>query len=310
MGKPKVAILGSTGMLGAITLDSFVKSGEFDVIATARRPESLAELKKRYPDVDFRELDAQTADLETIAGTIKGAEWVVNAIGIIKPYIHDDNAEEVERAIQVNAFFPHLLAKAAKRIDAKVIQIATDCVYSGAKGRYVEADLHDALDVYGKTKSLGEVYMDNVCHVRCSIIGPELSAHVSLMDWFLGQPRNAEVNGFTNHQWNGVTTLHFARICQGIIKRNIAVPHLQHVIPGNMINKADLLKSFSKEFNRQDITINSVKAPKIIDRTLMTGDEKLNKDIWRAAGYETPPTIELMVAEIARYGFPEGADTP
>ena len=56
---------------------------------------------------------------------------------------------------------------------ARVLQIATDCVYSGAQGAYVETDLHDALDVYGKTKSLGECQEPNVYHLRCSIIGPE-----------------------------------------------------------------------------------------------------------------------------------------
>ena len=40
-------------------------------------------------------------------------------------------------------------------------------------GVYVETDLHDALDVYGKTKSLGECQEPNVYHLRCSIIGPE-----------------------------------------------------------------------------------------------------------------------------------------
>jgi dTDP-4-dehydrorhamnose reductase len=305
MAKPKVAILGSTGMLGAITLDSFVASNDFDIIGTYRSEKEAQPFIKKYPQVEFRMLDAETTSIEDIAKAINGTQWVVNAIGIIKPYIHDDNPQEVERAIRVNALFPHLLAKAAQKNRAKVIQIATDCVYSGAKGSYVENDVHDAIDVYGKTKSLGEAYLDNVYHLRCSIIGPEIKAHMSLMDWFLGQPKNAEVNGFTNHQWNGVTTLHFARICQGIIKQAVAIPRLQHVIPGNLITKANLVKCFAKEFKRSDITINEVEAPKVIDRTLATNDEKMNKEIWQAAGYDTPPTIEKMVAELAGYGFPQ-----
>ena len=43
----------------------------------------------------------------------------------------------------------------------KVIQIATDCVFDGLKGNYTEDDKHNAIDVYGKTKSLGEVSADN-----------------------------------------------------------------------------------------------------------------------------------------------------
>ncbi|MCE7936356.1 SDR family oxidoreductase [Candidatus Saccharibacteria bacterium CPR2] len=305
MQKFKVAILGCTGMLGAITLDSFVQSGDFEVVATYRKSAEAEEFIKGYLGVDFRVLDTEKGTEDEIAETINGIDWVVNAIGVIKPYIHDDNAAEVERATRINALFPHLLAKAAQKTGAEIIQIATDCVYSGQKGQYVESDAHDALDVYGKTKSLGEAHFDNIHHVRCSIIGPELKGHLSLMDWFLGNPKKAELNGFTNHQWNGVTTLHFARICQGIIKNSIKLPHIQHVIPGNSIAKSDLLKSFAKEFGRGDIKINSVKAPTVVDRTLATSNEKLNKEIWSAAGYSIPPTIEQMVFEVASYGFPK-----
>lgn len=292
-------------MLGAMTLDWFANSGDFEIIATYRDETEATKLKTDYPVVEFRTLDAAKANQDDIAKSISGAEWVVNAIGIIKPYIHDDNAVEVETAIRVNSLFPHLLAKAAKDSGAKVIQIATDCVYSGEKGQYVEADLHDALDVYGKSKSLGEAYFDNMYHLRCSIIGPELKAHLSLMDWFLSQPKGAELNGFSNHQWNGVTTLHYARLCQGMIKENIGFEHSQHIVPGNMITKANLLKAFAKDYGRDDVKINVVEAPKVIDRTLATVNQKLNAQIWKAAGYDSPPTIEQMVTELAAYNFPK-----
>lgn len=297
----KVAILGVTGMLGSITLDSYMQTGGFDVIATYRNEDEAKPFMKKYPSVDFRILDAEEQSIDAIAKAIEGADWVVNSIGIIKPYIHDDNAVEVERAIRVNGLFPHLLAKAAAQVGAKVIQIATDCVYSGIKGSYVEDDLHDATDVYGKSKSLGEAYFENIVHIRCSIIGPERKAHMSLMDWFLGNPQGAELNGFTNHQWNGVTTLQFAKLSQGIIKEDITFDHLQHIVPGNLITKANLLKAFAKEFNREDIKVNEVEAPKVIDRTVSTNDTEMNDRLWAAAGYDTPPTIEAMVKELAQF---------
>lgn len=306
MSKPTVVILGSTGMLGSITLDSFVGSDKFSVIATHRGDEQQS-LEKDYPDVNLRQLDAEKAGVDEIAEVLNGADWVVNAIGIIKPYIHDDNAQEVERAVRVNSLFPHLLAQAAAKTGAKVIQIATDCVYSGEKGNYVESDLHDASDVYGKTKSLGEAYFDNIYHVRCSIIGPELKGHLSLLDWFLGQDKGATLNGFTNHSWNGVTTLSFARIVQGIIESDLAIDHMLHVVPADVITKADLLKSFAKDFGRDDIVVNSVEASRIIDRTLSTQNPELNAKVWQAAGYDKAPTIVEMVAELAEYGFAKKA---
>ena len=303
MSKPTVVILGCTGMLGSMTLDSFARGDDFNIIATFRNPKAAKVLKKKYPKVNFRKLDAEKTNLKGVMNAVIGARWVVNAIGVIKPFIRDDNAQEIHRAIHVNARFPHLLVQAIENTNSKVIQIATDCVYSGAKGRYVEADTHDALDVYGKTKSLGEVFKNQIYHLRCSIIGSELRGHKSLLDWFLSQPKGANVNGFTNHQWNGITTLHFAKVCQGIINKKLVLPRLQHVVPGNKISKAKLLKSFAKEFDRQDIIIQDIKAPSIIDRTLSTQNEKLNKEIWRAAGYNTPPSIQEMIKELANYSL-------
>ncbi len=304
MAKQKVVILGCTGMLGSMTLDSFARSNEFGVIATYHNQKDAKLLKDKYPGVDFRKFDAEKASLKNVGELISGAKWLINTIGVIKPYIHDDSARETHRAIHVNASFPYLLARAAEATNTNVIQIATDCVYSGEKGQYVESDSHDALDVYGKTKSLGEVFHGKIYHLRCSIIGPELKGHKSLLDWFLGQPKDAEVNGFTNHQWNGVTTLHFARICQGIIRNNITISHIQHIVPQSIISKAELLKSFAKEFDREDVVVNDVEAPTAINRTLSTNNEKLNKEIWRAAGYDTPPTIRAMIRELAHCGFP------
>ena len=39
----------------------------------------------------------------------------------------------------------------------KIFQIATDCVYSGRLGKYNEKSEHDDTDIYGVTKSLGEI---------------------------------------------------------------------------------------------------------------------------------------------------------
>ena len=191
MAKQTVVILGSTGMLGSMLTRVFAAAGEVDLIA-----------------VDRRTLDAAHATVDDIAQVLHKAHWVINAMGITKPHIHDD-AREVERAIQVNAMFPHQLAHAARRTRTQVIQIATDCVFSGQTGQYTEADHHDATDVYGKTKSLGEVVRPGFYNLRCSIIGPEKKGHQSLLDWFLRQPKKFAWAFYFNQTQ---ALLHHARI--------------------------------------------------------------------------------------------------
>lgn len=271
-------------MLGSMVLRVFAQEKLLKLIAVGRKI-----------------LDAQTASVDLIEKVIRGADWVINNIGIIKPYIRDENPQEVERAVLVNSLFPHRLAIAAERTGSHVLQIATDCVFSGNKGPYGESDLHDAADVYGKSKSLGEARLPYIHHLRCSIIGPEEKSYLSLLEWFRKQPNNAELKGFTNHRWNGVTTLHFAKICLGIILNGLTLRYLQHVVPSDMLTKAELLRGFSKIYKRADLQIKDVEAKTKVDRILKTEDEVFNRTLWSVAGYSQPPHIMQMVQELAQF---------
>lgn len=303
MIRKRVIILGGTGMLGSMLVDYLSKKPDLEITATVRSKEAARNLGVQFPNVKWKIFDANSLDLYKDLDAINGSQWVINAIGIIKPLIHHDDPSEVERAIRINSLLPHLLAKKAQEINSKVLQIATDCVYSGNKGQYIESDIHDALDVYGKTKSLGEVYSPNVFHLRCSIIGPEPKEFKSLMEWFLGQNINAHVNGFTNHFWNGLTTLHFAKICYGIVSKDHQLSHIQHVVPDGKITKFDLLKVFSNYFKRDDILITPFETEVSIDRILSTINGTSNLHLWKSAGYSKPPSVPEMVGELANYNY-------
>lgn len=252
----KTAILGNTGMLGSMVCNTW--QGDF---TSFDRNALNAEYPENNPLKDF--------------------DWVVNCVGVIKPY-----CTNVERAIRVNSLFPFYLPD-------NTIQIATDCVYSGKKGSYVETDPHDATDVYGKTKSLGEA--PHIKNLRCSIIGREVKNHLSLVDWFLAQD---SAKGFTNHLWNGITTYHYALIAEGAIKHGIELPNIQHIVPADVVTKASLLEILAQAYNK-DIPIERVEAPEAVDRTLSTNDPALNLALWSAAGYKEPPTIARMIQEMA-----------
>lgn len=297
----RVLVLGGTGMLGSMVVDVLAREPRLSVTATARSVDAVPHIE-RVSWSAFVGAD----DL----GVVGGHAWVVNAIGVIKPFIQDDDAGEVENAVRVNGLFPYELAAAAGQSGANVIQIATDCVYSGSKGDYAEDDPHDALDVYGKTKSLGEVPAEHVHHVRASIIGPEAGRSRSLLEWFLGQPQRANVNGFVNHRWNGVSTYHFARVCAGIIGGRVDPPARHHLVPSGEVTKFELLEAFASAFEREDITISPMEASSVIDRTLTTSDPEINEALWRAAGYDTPPSIPEMVTELARYEYRPGTPAP
>jgi len=302
-----VLVLGGSGMLGSMVVDVLTRNRAFEVTATVRDAALAAQFGARLPGAAWRvfRFDGNPVSVETL----EGHRWIVNAIGVTKPLIRDDHPAEIERAIEVNARLPHLIGHLVRRSGARVLQIATDCVYSGLRGGYLESDPHDALDVYGKTKSLGESFQDNVHHLRCSIIGPEPKDFKFLIEWFRRQPRGATVKGFVNHRWNGLTTLHFARLCEGIVARGLALPHLLHIVPAGSMTKAAMLHAFAAAFRRADVQIEDVEAGTIVDRTLGTTNPELNRRLWDAAGYPDPPSVPDMIGELGAFDY-RGARAP
>ena len=227
-------------------------------------------------------------------------DYVINCIGVIKPNINEQNQESLIEAIRINSLFPHEIAQVASISGARVIQIATDCVFSGSKGAYVESDFHDYKDFYGKTKSLGEVNNSIFLNLRTSIIGREIYNFNSLLEWFLRQPPG-KLKGFTNHFWNGITTYHFAVICAGIIVNDFNLSGTRHLVPNNFVTKAELLYLFQRIYEKFDVEIISTLADNSVDRTLSTNSVETNKLLWQMGGYDSPPTIETMLLESAKF---------
>ncbi len=262
----KILILGVTGMLGSMVYKYISKTNNHTVHKTIRK-------KNEGGDEHYFSVENFLHNVNDFSYVLD-FDYIINCIGLIKPYCKDNDPEGVYNAIKVNALFPHGLARFCKNSNVKIIQIATDCVYSGIKGNYDEDSPPDPIDVYGKTKSLGEVFEGNFLNIRCSIIGPELKNKKSLLEWFLSQKDNAQIQGYSNHKWNGVTTLQFARLCLKIIDNNnftefVKNSYLYHFVPNNPISKYELLKLFQEVF-KKDITIASVKNVDLIDRTLTT----------------------------------------
>lgn len=289
-------------MLGSALVHHFARQLEFTVTATNRQNRLSPAVVEIYPTVRWKNLDTETATVADLVAMIANHDWVINAVGLIKQKIHPGSLRDWEKALRVNSLFSVLLAQAAEQVGATVLQITTDCVFNGNRGRYTESDVHDAFDVYGKSKSLGEVASPSIRHLRCSIVGPERETNFSLLNWFLSHPHGDAVCGFANHHWNGITSYHFARICEGIIRSNIELPLHQHVVPADEVSKFELLNQFAHHFHRQDIQIRRVDADEPVNRTLATMNTSLNEQIWRAAGYARPPTVDTMICELSQRG--------
>lgn len=295
--KKNILVLGCTGMLGSEVLKVFVESKKFHVSATLRNMKDLKYFNsKENQKIKFIKFDVSKDNVNKLKNAVKKNTIILNCIGIIKPNINENNIKSILNAISVNSIFPNKLSETFSKKNL-IYQIATDCVYDGSSKLYSENFAHNPIDVYGKTKSLGEVNDKNFFNIRASIIGKEVKNHKSLYDWFLNQKKNSKLNGFTNHLWNGITTRAFGHILVSIIENKIDLPNKIHICPKNIVTKFQMLKLFKKN-NDKNILIKPVKAKVKINRTLSTKYKKINDLIWKKSIYKKIPTIEQLIKEI------------
>jgi len=209
---------------------------------------------------------------------------IVNCVGIIK-----QRSESVFAlpSITVNALLPPWLAEQCASWGGRLIHISTDCVFSGegnrSNGGYTEDDPSDAEDLYGKTKHLGEVTVENAITLRTSIIGRELFHYGSLLEWFLSQQK-AQVTGFRNALYSGVTTNHLAEVIGDVIQFHPDLSGL-YQITSQTISKYDLL-CLLRDAYKLDVEI-------IPDEIFHCDRSMLGNKFRRATGYVCPPWPKL-----------------
>ena len=249
--KHKILILGAGGMAGHIVYLYLKENINYEVVHTVFR-DKLAE----------ESIVLDITDKHSLKELINAhkPDIIINCVGVLIKGSKDNP----DNAILVNSYIPHLLSRLAYDVNAKLIHISTDCVFSGKKGCYAESDFSDAQDIYGRSKALGEVINSGDLTIRTSIIGPELKKNgEGLFHWFMQQ--EGIIKGFTQAYWGGVTTLELAKAIDSTIKNNVT--GLIHLTNGERISKYELLNLFKKTWNKKNIEIVPF-ADKKVDKSL------------------------------------------
>jgi len=286
MNGTKVLVIGSTGMLGSAVIAQLSRS-DLDIIEASRSK-----------GLRFDAEGDSCEDLLLAAG-LRSQDYVVNCVGLTKTHIDESDPSSVDRAVRLNILFPISLARAAEKSGVRIIQVATDCVFSGKNGHYKESSSHDANDIYGKSKSIGEVRSENVLHLRCSLVGPEIAGRSSLFfEWIRGLEYGAIVDGFTDHIWNGLTSQAFGAIVSGIVESGTFFSGVQHLVPADSLTKFELVEMELDLLGRNDVVVNETITGNKVDRTLQTSNPTQNDLLFKLGGYDATPTIREMMEQL------------
>lgn len=155
-------------------------------------------------------------------------DFIINCIGAI----HQKTKE-----FSINYELPIWLDQNSQ---SKIIHPGTDC----------EMD-NDEYGISKKTASDFIInYSLNTKIIKTSIIGTEIDSSYSLMSWFLSNPDYSEVNGFSNHMWNGNTTLTWAKYCLDLIN-NWEDYKKETILYSECVSKYEMLCSINDTYKRK-----------------------------------------------------------
>jgi dTDP-4-dehydrorhamnose reductase len=233
----RILILGSRGMAGHLVARFLSKKDKY-IIGKVSRIESEDPFSYNVDVTNVEELEKVIKKFSPVV--------IINCLGILNKEAEDNP----EKAIFINSFVPHYLAKKMALIGGRLIHISTDCVFSGRKGNYLESDLKDGEGYYAQSKALGEVNYGNNLTIRTSIIGPELKQNgIGLFHWFL-KSNEVQIQGYANTLWGGVTTIQLAKAIYNSVE-NENINGIVHLTNGLEISKFDLLSIIKLVFNKK-----------------------------------------------------------
>lgn len=282
----RTLVLGATGLLGNAVFRVLSETEPADTWGTLRDPQAgryfVPALRERLVAVQNLEDPAQLAALLDEVQP----DAVVNCASVARGAMGD-----AMHSLAILAVLPRRLAHLCAARGVRFVQMGSDGVFSGAKGRYTEADLPDATDIYGTAKQLGELREPHTVTLRTSILGPELGAGRSLLSWFLAQ--QGECRAFTRAIFSGFPTVVLARLIRDEVLTRPALQGVYHVAT-DPISKYDLLRLVAERYGKE-IRL-------VADDTVVL-DRSLDASRFRAATGYVAPLWPRLVDEMHSHQF-------
>ena len=270
----KALVLGCTGMAGHM-IALYLKEAGHDVTGFARSEPTVVPC-----------ILGDAEDIEAIGNAVVNGRYdcVINCIGVLNKAAELDK----DRAVLLNSYLPHYLARITEGTPTRVIHLSTDCVFSGGRGNYTETDPRDGETFYARSKALGELEDSRSLTIRTSIVGPDMRAEgLGLLNWFMGQ--QGAVMGYTNVLWTGQTTLQLAKTIEAACDQGLAGLH--NLVPPRPISKHGLLTLFNEYLRGGEVRI-VPDGEAVSDKSLVRGED--------AFAYQIPD-YPVMLAELAAW---------
>jgi dTDP-4-dehydrorhamnose reductase len=236
----RLLVTGSTGLVGANLV--LAASTRYDVVAGHRRP-SVEFPQTESVMLDLAEGDAIAKTVFTVRPTV-----IVHCAAETRV---DQCEDHPDAAMRVNVEGTAHLSRAAAAVGARLVYISTDSVFDGRGGAYTEEDDPNPLNVYARSKWLGEQVVrqespDRLI-IRTNIYGWSYGPKESLAEWVLGRFRRGErVPGFQDVVFSPLLVDDLAdKVLEMIAK---GLQGLYHVSARDAVSKFDFARGIARQY--------------------------------------------------------------
>ena len=276
INKPRVLVLGSSGLLGNAIFEHLKSIENFEVFGTGRFKTGLIHMQ------------AKKSQILSVINEIN-PDYIINCIANLG---REKNFQTIIRLFKINFLFSRNLHKITNKHKIFLITFSSNSVFHGNKGDYLESDKKFPKSIYGFSKLLGESQSNRTLLIRTSFIGhSNYDKDNSVVTRIINSPVNSTYYAFGNHLWNGVSVNILARLCSGIIQNSANICGILHFHTSDKISKYELTKLIATKLSRLDLNIIKVNSKNPVDLTLASVSNARHEKLWELAGFRSPITV-------------------
>lgn len=282
----RIGVTGASGMLGSALIAHLSK--HYKVFATSRKH-----------GIENKSINWDCFDLTNLALLHKWLDKVKPDVVIhCAAIVNIDSCEENSNlAIQLHYKTTKMMADYLSHNNGRLIYISTDSLFDGEKqSAYRESDLTAPLNVYARTKLMGEEPVKLMKHglvLRTNIVGWTQDGKASFFEWMLKSLINNEpLNLFYDVVFSPLSVYDLSFIVEKIINKPMF--GLYHCAGSDSISKYDFGKKMAEIFCLSDLNTNRVSVDSVSFKAKRPKNMALN--------------IEKIKTEL-EYDFPSAEDT-
>jgi dTDP-4-dehydrorhamnose reductase len=286
-GPLRVLITGASGQVGVDLVDS-LRAVLPPGADPTWQPDSHAVREGEFEVTALSHLDLDITRRDDVVEALRNSkpEVVVN----LAAYTRVDAAEnDVERCTELNATSVGTLSQLCAEAAVHFVTISSDFVFDGAKGAaYVEDDATNPLNVYGRSKRVGELH----CSANDSVLRTSWVMGVrakNVLHLIADRVSRGESVRFVNDQRGTATfSADLARALVSVIRDRPS--GIWHFANAGDVTWFDLACSVARHLTGSDELVHAVTTSELIPAPLALRPARsdLNTDKWTANGYQSP----------------------